>query len=99
MLDGGATAHCCEHILQDFVRYEQAAGFTRGNEVMVKERIPPEFITGIIVPTKEARDLLVENFRSKGVIALNLDGEETILNKPVDRFIHVGTELSEAFFA
>lgn len=84
--------------IEEFIKYEKEAGFSLGHEVMVKERIPPQFITGIFVPDMETRDLLVENFRTRGVIA-NLDGVETILNKPVDRFIHVGTELSEAFFA
>lgn len=79
----------------DFVQHAHEMGFLHGHEIMVKERIPPELIQGLIVPDENVKNALIENFRAKGIIA----ADQTIMGAPVDRFIHVGTHLSESFFA
>ncbi|HSX03337.1 MAG TPA: hypothetical protein VLG76_01265 [Rhabdochlamydiaceae bacterium] len=80
----------------DFVADEQVSS-SYGHEVMVKERIPPSMIQGLIVPNETVKNNLLSHFRSKNIIGLNPEGHETILNIPIERFIHVGKQLSESW--
>ncbi len=66
-----------------------------GNEVMIKERIAPSYIEGIVLQDQETADNLLSFLRSKDLVSKNEDGIETILNIPVDKFLRVGTYLSK----
>lgn len=70
-------------------------GFFPGSELMVKERIPPEMITGLIVSDLETRNSLLESLRVGGLIMRDEAGAETIFNRPIDKFIHVSSSLKE----
>lgn len=61
----------------------------RSNEVMVKGRIDPRYIRGLVVQSHHFKNVLLKTLRQEGlVIARN--GKEFIMGKPVDEFIHVG---------
>ncbi len=79
----------------DYTRQQQTYGFPTGSELMVKERIPPEMIKGLIVPDVNTRNNLVERLRLGGVITRNQAGVEMIFNKPIEQFIHIGNSLNE----
>lgn len=85
--------------IETFVQEEQERGFAPGNEVMVKERIPPSMIKGLIVPNEEVKNDLVATLRNRDLIVLDPNGKETILGNPIEKFIHIGTHLSEDFFS
>jgi hypothetical protein len=59
-----------------------------GNEVMIKERIPPSFIEGILVHTPQQKIDLISYLTARNLIQ-GQDIECTILGKPVDQFIRV----------
>ncbi len=80
----------------DFTKEEQRR-FHLGQEVMVKECISPSKIQGLIVPNESIKEGLLSYFRDKKITELNSEGLETILNIPIDRFIHVGERLSESW--
>lgn len=75
-----------------FVKRE-GKGFNFGNEVMVKERIDPSLITGIILPDETTKARVVDCLRKHGVVNIK-DGIESILGIPLNNFIHVGQNLS-----
>lgn len=75
----------------DFVKTE-AKQFNYGNEVMIKERIPPSMITGILVSTEALKNDLLGKLRNSSLID-NQSGIESIFNIPLDQFIRVGTTL------
>jgi len=80
----------------DFVSKENLLFFP-GNEIMIKERIPPSMITGIIVQDVQTRDALLNYFRQCNLIQSDASGPETILGKTLDQFIHVGQNISESW--
>ncbi len=80
----------------EFIEQEQnSADSNRGHELMLKERLDPSLIRGMIVPDSETRDGLLEALRNYGVTQRDALGAETILNIPVDQFIRVGTQITE----
>jgi ssDNA thymidine ADP-ribosyltransferase, DarT len=54
------------------------------NEVMVKNRIPPEFIIGVVVATEEQKKMLIQVLNDN-----NLVKEGRVNNILVERFVHV----------
>jgi len=60
------------------------------NEVMIKNRIEPKFIKGIIVSSKVAKDFFVGELSKEGLIK-----DESILGKPVDEFIHIADSYNQ----
>ena len=82
-----------------FTEVEQAYGFNFGNEVMIKERISPEMIKGLIVPTTQMRDDLIVRLKLRNAVILDKAGCESIFNIPLERFVHVGTHLSEGMLS
>ncbi|NGX40018.1 MAG: hypothetical protein KR126chlam1_01358 [Chlamydiae bacterium] len=72
----------------DFVK-EENRYFSGDNEVMIKERIPPSLIEGIIVPEDSIRSDLLDHLRQVNIVELDSLGNETILGNPVDKFIQV----------
>ena len=79
----------------DFIKKEQLSGFSHKNEVMIKDRIAPEMIKGVIVADTKARDSLLTVLRNRGITTIT-QGIENILGVPVERFIHVSSKLSSA---
>lgn len=76
----------------EFLQEEnQTTSFYPGNEVMIKERISPSSITGIVVQTQTQKNELLGYLRSSHLIQTDAFGVDTILDKPVDRFILVGS--------
>lgn len=61
-----------------------------GNEFMVKNRIPPKYIKGLVVPTEEDKTALLETLKEAGRIE-ERDGRDFIkeLDIPAENFIHV----------
>ena len=64
-------------------------GRFRAHEVMVKERLDPSYIEGMWIEDERTKSGLVGYLRSCGLVHRDDSGEETILNIPVDQFIHV----------
>lgn len=62
------------------------------HEVMVKERIPPEMIEGIVVVNHKMKNELIESLSEKGLIQ---DGE--IFGKPIGDFIQTRTEFEPSY--
>lgn len=82
----------------DFVSGQQRH-WGSGNEVMIKDRLDPRYITGVVVNTELMRSQLIDAFRKGGLISLNEDGIETVLGRPLMRFIHVSTRLTSQMIA
>lgn len=76
-----------------FVSEEQRE-FHRGNEVMIKEYIPTSMITGIVVDDVSTRTSVLEELSRCGLVTRDSDGIQKILGIAVDRFIHVGQDVS-----
>jgi hypothetical protein len=72
--------------------------FHHGNEVMIKERLDPSYITGVIVSSNSMREGLLNTLRSQGLVS-NTNGVETIMNIPVDKFIQVTNRLSHSLLS
>ncbi len=60
------------------------------HEVMIKDRISPDMIKGLIVKDMETRDRMLTYLREHNLVI-----NETILGIPVYRFIRVGQTISE----
>lgn len=84
--------------LFDFIEDERRR-FRSGHEVMVKDRIPPEWISGISVKNEALKNSLLDYFREKKIVQKDASGNETILGKLVDQFIWVGKEIHKEQFA
>jgi len=82
----------------DFIDGERAQ-FRGHHEVMIKDRIPPEWITGISVKNEALKKSLLDYFRENDVVQKDANGNETILGKLVDQFIWVGSEIHKEQFA
>ncbi len=69
--------------------------FHHGNEVMIKERLNPSYITGVIVSSESMRQELINTLRNQGLVSSTAE-VETIMNIPLNKFINVASELSES---
>ncbi|MBS0628925.1 MAG: hypothetical protein JSS30_01725 [Verrucomicrobia bacterium] len=78
---------------------EERAFFNGDNELMLKERLAPELITGIVVNNQEMKNGILNYLREKSIIQIDSTGQETIFSKPVDQFISVGSKISKEQFA
>lgn len=72
--------------------------FHFGNEIMIKERLDPSYITGIVVSSVSIRDGLLHTLRNQGLV-MSTNGVETIMNIPINKFIHVADRLSDSLLA
>lgn len=82
----------------EFVASERAF-FHSANEVMLKERLSPEYITGIVVSTQYMKDSILDYLRECNIVQTDQYGKETILSKSIDQFIHVGNTIKAEHFA
>lgn len=60
------------------------------NEVCIRNRVPPQYIKGVMVKTSEQKEALCKTLRKEGLIRLNDQSQECINGIPIDQFIHVG---------
>jgi hypothetical protein len=60
------------------------------NEVMIKNRIPPSAIRGVVVENEKAKAILINTLMESGLINF-VSGRHMICGKDVDDFIHVGS--------
>lgn len=84
--------------LVDFVKSERGF-FNSDNEVMLKERLSPEYITGIVVSTQYMKNSILDYLRQQDIVKVDQYGQETILSKSIDQFIHVGNTIKSEHFA
>lgn len=61
-----------------------------GNEVLIKHRIPPEYILGILVQTEQNKALLTTTFYKNKMTLIN--------GTPVEQFIHVGNYFKKSYW-
>jgi len=57
------------------------------NEVCIRDRVPPQYIKGLLVSNEEKKKMLIKVLVENGVIN---DQDKLINGIPVDEFIHVG---------
>ena len=69
-----------------------------GHEVMIKERIPPSFLKGIVVPDQETYTNLLDYLRSHDIVE-KTENTEQILGIDVNKFLHIGTHVTSSQFA
>lgn len=74
----------------DMVRHSQRLHFAYTNEVMVKNRIPPSAIRGVMVKDEKAKELLVQKLNEQGLVSVDAEGNPFVLGKPLDEFILIG---------
>lgn len=67
-----------------------------GHEIMLKERVDPSLFQGLMVDAEATRIELLNYLRNHHLVQKNALGQETILGKPVDEFIRVGKETTQA---
>lgn len=64
------------------------------NEVMVKNRIDPSFIIGVVVPTEQHKKVLIEFLSKKKLVEER--GKELYINgRPIHKFVHVSSKFSK----
>jgi hypothetical protein len=66
---------------------------------MIKERVLPEWINGVVVKNEQLKQQMIQAFREKQMIKLNELNEETILGIKIDQFIHVGDQIKKEQFS
>lgn len=67
------------------------------NEICIKSRIPPEYISGVQVATIEHKEHLVGLFKKNGLVTTD-GGVQKINGIPLEQFIHVGEYFTPASF-
>lgn len=77
----------------------ERANFQGDNEVMLKERVAPEYITGIVVKNQHMKNQLLDYLRQSNIVQKDASGNETILSRAVDQFIYVGNTVKAEQFA
>ncbi len=55
---------------------------------MVKNRIAPNFICGVVLEHEYQKNELIKILRENNLITVNEKGKEFIVGIPVDKFIH-----------
>lgn len=69
------------------------------NEVMIRNRIPPNQIVGVVVKDEATKKKLLESWRtSKDIIRVDNKGNETINGFPIDKFIYVADRFSPSMW-
>lgn len=65
------------------------------HEVMLKERLDPSFFTGIILDSEQTKQDLLNYLRAQNLVQKDASGQETILHIAVNKFLRVGTVVTE----
>ncbi len=95
--DQWKDAYSTRQNMFDFIQDEKST-FNPKNEVMIKERISPEFLTGIWVASDSLKENAIAFFREKNIVQLDANGTETIFSKPLDQFIIVNESIKADHF-
>jgi hypothetical protein len=69
----------------DFVK-KQTNKYVGCNEVMIKERIPPEFIEGIVVESEDLKNKIVKSLENANLTSKDEMGNTTIFGKTINSF-------------
>lgn len=64
-----------------------------GNEVMVKNRIDPNYIKGLVVQSEKDKKVLVAKLRANGLVTKQ-GSKEYVNGKPIDEFVHVADKFT-----
>ena len=68
---------------------DEAIKSHKGNEIMIKEFLSAEYITGIIVRDEILKQKMIDHLRSQGLVRLGFDGQEWIGKHLLKKFIRV----------
>lgn len=66
------------------------------HEVMLKERLDPSYITGLLLDSETTKQGLLNYLRKYDMIAKDSSGKETFHSIDIDKFFQVGTRATEA---
>ncbi len=88
-----------ERAVYYFEEFDQKIDFLLygGQEVMIKERLPQEWIKGIIVEDEATKQDLILALKKANLLSINEKGF-SIFDTPIDRFIHIGNAVEEHHF-
>ncbi|MCH9631257.1 MAG: hypothetical protein S4CHLAM37_12790 [Chlamydiia bacterium] len=64
-----------------------------GNEIMLKERIDPKYISAVVLDSSYLKEEVHANFKRAGLVQTDALGKETINGKAVDDFLLVGPNI------
>ncbi len=65
-----------------------------GHEIMLPDRVLPQYIKAMSVKTQEIKDQIIAHLRQLGLVHQNLQGQAIINGIPVDEFIHHNKRLT-----
>ncbi len=77
-----------------FIKRENE-NYIGSNEIMIKERIAPEYIEGMIVESDILKNKIISALEKAKLLKTDNGGNKTILGKPVDTFIQVGNAIAK----
>ena len=77
-----------------FGRPREVAKYGTANEVIVRDRIPPQFIRGLVVQTEENKKTLIEQLKNDHVLVFK-SGEWYYGSKNINDFIKVSTKFTK----
>lgn len=75
------TTYATRKPLWEFAEEMNAKDYPIGNEVMIKNRIPPQYIRGLVVQDAKAKASMIEGLTKEGITQIN--------GKPLDQCIYV----------
>jgi len=64
------------------------------NEIMIKERIAPEYIEGMVVKSDSVKSKIIDALDVANLLKIDELGNKTIFGKSIDAFIQVGDAIS-----
>ena len=67
-----------------------------GNEVMIKERIDPKYISAVYLDNASLKSDVLDGFKKAGLVQIDALGKETIHGKAVDDFLRLDTTIPKA---
>lgn len=59
------------------------------NEVCIRNRIPPQFIKGLVVPDDTCKNKLISEFEKTGLVTTNSEQIKCLNGIPLDHFFHI----------
>lgn len=68
---------------------KEKGNFSGSNELMIKDRIPPEYIQGIIVQSETSKNELLQYLSSKDILQKDEMGNLSFLGISIDRWLRV----------
>jgi hypothetical protein len=69
------------------------------NEVMIKNRIDPKYIRGVVVQTLEQKDALIQDLQNEGLLPKKINDKTRMLGKSLSEFITVANKFNESMWS